>query len=105
MTAVSTIAVKYTCINGTHFFTAGDEFSKGLCVANKNLEAAYEEVSKQLNYLLKINHGRILEITPAQPLSRFEEWLKAVTGTQFDDITTIPVGVLAWANSEPRQAA
>lgn len=99
-----TIHVKYACVDGAHFFTAGDELSKGLCVAHECLETAYAEVTAQLTYLLTNNHGLQGEVEPAQAVQDFESWLEELTQVKRPTITVVPAGVVRWAQRE-REAA
>jgi hypothetical protein len=65
------ILVLYSFIDGAHFFTSRDPLAKGLCVASKDLQAAFNEVSYQLKVLLKNNHN-IPNPSP-KSLTTFEE--------------------------------
>lgn len=79
------IDVVYSNIDGMHFFTSGDEESKGLCVAHKDLNIAYSEVDKQLTYLLLANHAKKIIVKPQKTLDEFKSWLSEVKETGKND--------------------
>ena len=50
------VKVSYACIDGAHFFVSTHGVGKGLCVANTDFYAAFNEVAEQLQILAKVNH-------------------------------------------------
>ncbi len=53
----SAIKVEYQYVGGAHFFSSKDERAQGLCVANRNLDVAFQQVGQQLKILAKVNWG------------------------------------------------
>jgi hypothetical protein len=104
MTKMHKSLVRYECIDGAHFFTSGDQMSKGLCVAHQNLEIAYQEVSQQLVSLLALNHGHETEMEPALPIEKFSDWLNGVQGLSTGVIRSIPAGVIEWSRKHEMAA-
>jgi hypothetical protein len=76
MSGPKQVSVKYSVVNGAHFFTGADLFSQGLCVAHKDLKTAYSEVAVQLKNLAEINHSVHAEFTPAMPVQDFQSYLQ-----------------------------
>lgn len=74
---MSTINVTYKCIDGAHFFVATDKEAAGLCVANTDLEMAFNEVSLQLNALFAFNHGKKCNFKPSVPFDTFKKSIEA----------------------------
>lgn len=100
------LKVKYAYVDGMHFFTSASDLTKGLCAGSKDLEVAFNEVSFQINYLLKKNHGKENpKCKPSISFEKFVEWLTYVTKTPQENIETVPVGMIQWAQSEYQKAA
>jgi hypothetical protein len=59
MTTPDTLNVVYKLVNGSHFFVGDDHcpYTTGLCVGNRDLKKAFDQVSPALQFLLKANHG------------------------------------------------
>jgi spore cortex formation protein SpoVR/YcgB (stage V sporulation) len=73
----------YEFVDGVHFFVPTDKRAAGLCVANTDLEAAYNEVGEQLSKIVAFNTGAIEAIyVPAVPLEKFKELIDA-----YDEVT------------------
>ena len=89
------IAVKYACVDGMHFFTAGDASSKGLCVGHKDLTVAYHEVGSQLAKLLEKNVKRKSSPKPMIPLEVFKAWLEKAA-QEVDHIQPLPAALVNW---------
>ena len=51
----------YTCVDGMHFFVSDDPMSKGVLVGHTDLKIACNEISAQLEYILRKNHGVTLK--------------------------------------------
>ena len=71
------ISVTYKFIDGAHFFVPADKKALGLCVANTDLEVAYNEVGEQLSKLASFKSGSNIHFVPAIP---FDEFKKIITG-------------------------
>ncbi|MGO9049549.1 MAG: hypothetical protein ACLP19_05210 [Xanthobacteraceae bacterium] len=76
---MSTINVTYKMIDGAHFFVTTDKEAAGFCVANTDLQKAFNEVSLQLNALFEFNHGQKFNFHPSTP---FETFKMAIEGSQ-----------------------
>lgn len=74
---MSTINVTYKCIDGAHFFVTTDKEAAGLCVANTDLQTAFNEVSLQLNALFAFNHGQKCKFQPSVPFEVFKQSIEA----------------------------
>ncbi len=48
--------VKYAKVDGMHFFVHGNDRTKGLCAGNMDLETAFKEATRQLEYLSAKTH-------------------------------------------------
>lgn len=74
--ADTTIMVEYKLVDGAHFFTGKKEqYALGLCVANKDLKIAFDEVVAQLTTLLEVNHGIKAKVTSGIEFKQFEDWV------------------------------
>jgi hypothetical protein len=74
-----TIGVIYKYIDGAHFFVSTDKAAAGLCVANTNLETAFNEVATQLNALFEFNHGQKTSFYPPVSFAEFKKTVEAST--------------------------
>lgn len=96
------LVVLYSFIDGAHFFTSKDPLAKGLCVASKDLQAAFNEVTYQLKILLKDNHG-VQNPMPSSltAFSELEKWAKreieATKAATKDNIfVPLPTAKMGW---------
>jgi len=96
---MSSIKVKYSFVDGAHFFTGGDEYSHGLCVAHTDLKTAYEAVGAELAFLMEKNYSLPGKIEPKQSFEKFQAWVATVKGTAVAGIEPIPAGKLTWATN------
>jgi hypothetical protein len=71
------IWVKYSVVDGAHFFTGADLLSQGLCVAHVDLKTAFDEVPVQLKKLLLLNHGMDSTVEPGLPFDEFATFAKS----------------------------
>jgi hypothetical protein len=78
MNNVSAIKVAYKFVDGAHFFVSTDKEAAGLCVANTDLQTAWNEVSAQLNALWHFNHGKEGNFKPMVPFDSFKNTLEAL---------------------------
>lgn len=58
--------VFYKYVDGAHMFTTRDPRIKGLLVMHANPQVAFEEVTKQINFLLK-RRGEGSDCVPSLP--------------------------------------
>ena len=95
------VKVKYACVDGMHFFTAGDQLSAGLCAGSKALKVAYEEVAIQLKYLLAKNHGKPDQtFTPAVSFEEFSAWVQNASGNANPEIHPVPGAIVQWGKAK-----
>jgi hypothetical protein len=78
MEAVNTIKVTYKFIDGAHFFVTTDKEAAGLCVANTDLKAAFDEVAAQLSAIYAFNHGKKCNFQPVVPFETFKGVIDAI---------------------------
>lgn len=73
------IEVIYSYVDGAHFFWSEDAQAKGLLVASSNLKAAWDEVTTQMNILIKENCSNPDAICqPAASYDEFVAYLRAI---------------------------
>jgi hypothetical protein len=72
------IKVAYKFVDGAHFFVSTDKEAAGLCVANTDMETAFNEVSAQLNALWAFNHGKAGNFQPMVLFDSFKKTLEAL---------------------------
>ena len=68
-----TVRVLYKYVDGAHFFVSDDKKAIGLCVADKDLKKAFDEVSRVLEVLFRENHGEEVRFTPRTRFPKFRE--------------------------------
>jgi len=98
MKKILKIKVLYKYVDGAHFFIAGDEMSKGLCVAAASLDAAYKEVTDQINVLAKENLGQEIEYKPLVPEEELLHWVKS-SAEPVNHIHPLPQALLSWGGA------
>lgn len=81
--------VLYRYVDGAHMFTSRDPTLKGLLVMHAHPEVAFNEVTKQINFLLK-RRGWKGDCRPVLPYSEFKTWLDQAIGRPRSRIQTIP---------------
>lgn len=102
MTTKECIHVLYSFIDGAHFFTSRDPLAKGLCVASKDLQAAFNEVSYQLKILLKNNYDITISTTTSlTPYAELEKWANqeiasTKAATKDDIFIPLPTAKMGW---------
>jgi hypothetical protein len=90
------VRVQYSYVDGVHFFTSAEV--KGLCAASKDLRAAFNAVSLQLNALVRDEPG---SFEPSVPVEKFEQWFKA---HHPDPVPELKSGAIAqWALKKKAQ--
>ena len=70
----SEVEILYKYVGGAHFFSSNDDMARGLCVANRDLRKAYNEVGRQLTLLAKMNRDEATNFEPAVSYEEFEDW-------------------------------
>lgn len=70
------IPVEYVNIDGYHLFKSAHELTIGLCSGHADLKKAFDEVTYQMQYLLKHNHGIDCDIEPLLSFEEFEEFVQ-----------------------------
>jgi hypothetical protein len=95
---MSTINVTYKMIDGAHFFVTTDKEAAGLCVANTDLQKAFNEVALQLNQLFEFKHGKKFNFHPSKS---FETFKKAIEGSQSAAREADQSGVITAAMIQP----
>ncbi len=74
---LGTVKVEYSSREGYHIFTSPD--LRGLYVANKDPEKAYNEVASAIELLLRLNER--IKCKARQPCS-FHDFLRQIKGSQ-----------------------
>lgn len=72
---METVTVLYKYVDGAHFFVSGDNRTRGLCIAHKELGVAFEAVAPTLTTLFKENHGEDVTFIPEMSLQAFQKWV------------------------------
>jgi len=96
------ITVQYSFVDGAHFFTSKDPLAKGLCVASRDLHAAFLEVPYQLKVLLDKNKGlHNVQFTSMTPFAILKEWADkemadAQKSKHDDAFIPMPVAKMQW---------
>jgi hypothetical protein len=101
------INVIYKVVDGMHFFVPADKKALGLCVANTDLETAYNEVGEQLSIIDSFNSGeKGTSYVPAIPFDEFKKIIAA-----FDAVTNLASGgivpnpVQSWTHTKNMEFA
>ena len=68
-----TVHVLYKFVDGAHFFVSNDRDTVGLCIADKNLETAFNAVAPALKKLFKENHGQDANFVPSTKYLEFKK--------------------------------
>ena len=91
--------IKYTIVDGMHFFTSPGGLTEGLCVASTDLKTAYDEVAFQMNHLLKENHGiEDAGCWPAVSFEVFEAFVEGAMKLATKRIHPVPSAVIDYFN-------
>lgn len=90
------VKVLYKFVEGTHFFVSDDEQSAGLCVADDEIEIAFNAVEVQLEKLFKLNHGMNMKFEPSIDAMTFAAWVKSQTDHASSQPTPGVAGQAQW---------
>jgi hypothetical protein len=96
---MNTIKVTYKCIDGAHFFVTTDKEAAGFCVANTDLQIAFDEVSLQLNALWAFNYGKKSHFKPRVSFDAFKKMIEAqqaVANLAEEPADMTPALIQAW---------
>ncbi|MCH7806458.1 MAG: hypothetical protein IH995_04865 [Proteobacteria bacterium] len=77
MTKQEKIEVLYKEVDGAHFFTSITPAAKGLLVAHKNLQTAFEAVALQLEEVISYNLGEDVECEAGMSFDEFSDYVLA----------------------------
>lgn len=99
------IKVKYKNVDGYHVFTSGSHLTKGLCAGSTDPQSAFNEVAKQIEYLLKKNHKIDCVCEPVTSFAEFKAWVDHVLSGPVGHIKTVPTAVIEYSKSKSSVAA
>jgi hypothetical protein len=102
-TEPKSLKVKYSFVDGAHFFVSHDKDTIGLCAASADPKTAYLEVSKQLSAIFKHKTGKDWQFKPTVPVEVFVEWVeKAVYAAALapKPIIATPSSIVPWMQQE-----
>jgi hypothetical protein len=86
--------VKYSVVDGAHFFTGSTAETLGLCVAHHDLKTAFDEAQNQLKNLLLFNHGINAEIEPP-PFEELEALAKNAKSPKIQTTTKLALKLVS----------
>lgn len=69
------IFVQYKLVGKRHIFTSRDPRGLGLCVVDHDAARAYDQVSLELERLLRLNHQIHATVKPVRTRLQFLTWL------------------------------